>query len=254
MYDTITRRKLLAAVSGGVLATTGGMDPRSIGPEQSAAARSDGDEFDLRVRWRRTYNGRIVDDGSGTGITAGSPASAGRGDDAPIAIDDVAPGDTGSLRFDLRATGASQRVRFRLELSPEYRDRTDVDRSGTNTTLSEVVEVALLAGDTGSAGGCDRFSADATERVVRGTLASIDRSPPRGIELPLSRGGCLEPGNAECVELRWWISDAVGNEIQSNAVAFSVTFAATACETDSDHDDSGPFAGVESIRPRTGVS
>jgi hypothetical protein len=140
-------------------------------------------------------------------------------------LTDVLPGDEGLVTATLTVTGAPVSVDFRADaydfaeggvVEPER----DADDSPDVGELQDLVEVTLWHDRDG-----DR-TLDDDAVLYRGPLAGLSQLRD-GVPL----AGCLEPGE-HVVRLRWSLPASVRNVVQTDGASFSLTFVATACESD----------------------
>lgn len=260
-----SRRKLLASVGVVGTASLGFArgNRRVSGTEPSypnvTYAATEGPE--LRIGWHATYDDgrdgdslRTVSPGTGAWDHDNTAEYADDLDDdgpeGPVGpagpvfdLDDVVPGDSGTLSVGLQIGEESQpgTVWARRLLAGEG-------------ALASVIDIELWY-DTGifGVGGCQGAeSGSFGGPVVTGTLAEPDTSLAAtgsleaGLRLDpgVVTADCLEPGDRLCLGFRWSIDEEVGNAYQGEGMRFALDFGAVSCEF-----DGNPFAaesaGVE---------
>ena len=222
---TLTRRRLLA--SGGVVGLVGftgrtaSVTERT--PDYTSFTHAEPDDGGLRlqVAWYSTYNGALLD------ASREEPTGDGRLDvdgyapdaDGPLLdVDDVLPGDRGTIGIGLLAEGADARVR----LVPEVAGR-----------LADVVDLELWY-DRGpfGVGSCSGTGSRPRSPAIQSTLAAFatEYGPGTGgLALSPGLGRCLPEGNRRCLGIAWSIDDSVGNAYQGSALECSFRFVAESC-------------------------
>lgn len=251
----LTRRKLLVGLGTGFGAATGAaaLAPQAVALPNTTTLQQVDAGVDLRVDWRESYNGSVLE---GADFPAeGSDAPAGPVIDIPNGM----PGDVGRLtvRLSLLSTSAPARVFLSLDLLDEAENgRTEPERKAEDTTptageLPDAVRVAVWYDD----GIFDELPVgernavrDPGESLVtsgaEGTLASVtdtavlgydptapDEEPvPVDPALDTTDHECFQPGETSVlISLGWGISPATGNVIQSDSVRFALRFYAEEC-------------------------
>lgn len=261
---TPTRRQLLAGLGAtGALAlgtrSVGAGDPRYT---QYTYAQTDDTGVDLRVAWYERYNGvrqeRTPDSLSladnQTWIDAAQNGSyvnvSGGADEVVVDTDpvlnlaNVLPGDSGVVVFGLRNEGDPARVTLRA-FGPDGADTPVFAENGVNEPESAVDATAGGEGELGEAVSATVWYDDGlldtsvwagdgapspTEKVLlSGSLGSVLDALSVGIDL--DDYGCLGSDAPHYLGFAWSLPADVGNEVQSDSAAFSLSFTARACES-----------------------
>ncbi|MFD1644433.1 hypothetical protein [Haloarchaeobius litoreus] len=246
MSKLFSRRRLLAGLGAGGIASVGGLALST----EAAKAYPNSDSLastPLRYDWRETYNGTVVDGGTTVTGTDAGPR---------IAITDTVPGDWGTLSIRLQLAddapsgdGVRPFVTLDLTATPEngINDaESHLDDSPNQGELQEFLTVSLWY-DTGTM-GIDAFGAengikDVGERLVHpdasGTLPSVAAvlSTPTLLD-----PGEADPGGDSCLSgddslgfvLGWkFDADAGPNDVnvtQSDGVAFDLGLTIEDCD------------------------
>ncbi|WP_435114990.1 hypothetical protein [Halolamina sp. C58] len=262
----LTRRSVLTALGGVGLGTVAGS--RLLAGERPpfsryTLAQSAEGTGSLRVAWYERYGDEPVE-GSG-GVDAGaadtldpdtSPAYVETAATAVVSLDDVLPGDDGTLVVGLQAIDADLNVwvRPRITLDAENgQTEPELLAEGADTDdgeLDERTDVAYWLDNgvvfgrcNGQRGLLEPRLTTATGSPATGTLRAVTDALSDGVRLPFDGGaGCpdaLPAGGNRCVGFSWEIPETVGNEIQSDVLSFDLEFVATACG-----DDANPFLEV----------
>ena len=244
---TPSRRQLLAGLGGFSLLYGGTAVGRAtFGFEQvdltsHETHQVDETGLDLRVGWRETYNG---------GVRADTTATTGDAPDGPVvALDNVLPGDQGSLTVLAELAGTDTARTARLSLLLDLTDTAENGRTEPEVTdgddtpdvgeLADAIEVAVRY-DTGilgiDAAGGQNGTHDPTEPLVapdaEGTLADVAAALADGIVLTPDAGDgrpCLEAGTAIPVTMTWSIHEDVGNVVQGDSATFRLGIVAEEC-------------------------
>ncbi|QKY19805.1 hypothetical protein B4589_005205 [Halolamina sp. CBA1230] len=264
----LTRRSVLTALGGVGLGTVAGS--RLVAGERPpfsryTLAQSTEGTGSLRVAWYERYNGDPVE-GSG-GVDAGAadtldpetpPAYVDETAGAVVSLDDVLPGDDGTLVVGLQAIEADLNVwvRPRITLDAENgQNEPELLAEGADTDddgeLDELTNVAYWLDNGVVFGSCDGQRGlfepqlvTAAGTAAAGTFRDVTDEFGDGVRLPFDGGdGCpdaLPAGGNRCVGFQWALPESTGNEIQSDVLSFDLEFAATACG-----DDANPFQEVE---------
>jgi hypothetical protein len=222
----LSRRRLLGAAAAGGAASATGVALLSSDAVAYQSSTTVGSEPAIRVDWRETYNGSVVDAGD---ETAEAPA---------LDIGTAQPGDSGTLAFRVAPGPDSEPVHASVSLSLTANDENGVNEperaAGDTTTdrgeLADALEVAAWY-DTGSfgvpgLGGCDGNRDAAETTLVDGSLVDADAALSEGVPLG---GDCLDPDSAVCVGMAWSLPESVGNRIQSDGVETSLSFTVESC-------------------------
>lgn len=224
---TFSRRRLLSTAVAGAAASVTGL---AVGSSDAVAYQSsttvDSDPA-LRVDWRETYNGSVVDGGD---ETTEEPA---------LNIGNAQPGDSGTLAFRVAPESDSAGVHARIALSltgngengRNEPERTAGDQSPDRGELADALEIAAWY-DTGSLGvsglgGCDGNRDAAETTLVDGSLVDADAALSEGVPLG---GDCLDPDSAVCVGISWSLPGSVGNQIQGDSIETALTFTVESCD------------------------
>lgn len=222
-----TRRRLLSTAAIGTSVSVAGVGLTSSDAVAYQSSTTMGSEPSVRVNWRETYNGSVVEAGDETA-------------DGPVLnIGNAQPGDSGSLAFQVtpETSNGAANVRFSLSLDGNNENgRNEPERSAGDTTADrgELGDALVVAAwyDTGSfgvagLGGCDG-DLDAAETVlVDGSLVDADAALADSVSLG---GECLEGNSAACVGISWSLPASVGNRIQGDSVDVSLHFTVESCE------------------------
>lgn len=225
MAVKFTRRRLLGTAAVGAAASVAGLAALSDDTVAYQSSTTVGDGPSVRVDWRETYNGAVVESGDETA------------DEPVLNVGNAQPGDSGSLAFRVEpASDEDARVTFALALTgnrengrnePEVKAGDDTPDRGE---LADALEVAVWY-DTGTLGisgfgGCDgdRDAAEAT--LVDGSLADADDALADGVALG---GDCLAADSGVCVGVSWALPAATGNRIQGDSVETDLSFTVEQC-------------------------
>ena len=224
---TVSRRRLLGTAAAGVAASVTSFAVASSDAVAYQSSTTVDSDPALRVDWRETYNGSVVDDGD---ETAEEPA---------LHIGNAQPGDSGTLAFRVAPETDSVGVHARVALSLTGNDengrnepeRTAGDRSSDRGELADALEIAAWY-DTGSLGvsglgGCDGNRDAAETTLVEGSLVDADDALSAGVPLG---GDCLGPDSAACVGISWSLPRSVSNQIQGDSVETALTFTVESCD------------------------
>jgi len=220
-----TRRRLLgtAAVTAASAAGVAVFSTDAVAYEASTAV---GSGPSIRVDWRETYNGTVVERGD---ETASGPV---------LGVGDAQPGDSGSLAFRVTPELNDGRVRAWFSLSVtenEENGRNEPERAAGDRTpdrgeLADAIETVVWY-DTGSfgvdgLGGCDGDRDAAESTVVDGTLVDANDALADGVRLG---GDCLGADESVCVGISWSLPASVGNRIQGDGVETALSFTVEPC-------------------------
>jgi len=220
----LSRRRLLESAALGGAASVTGLTALASDTVAYQSSTVEGDPS-IRVDWRETYNGSVVDgDGTATG-----PA---------LDIGNAHPGDSGTLAFrvspeDDKAVRASMSLTLTAN-SENGRNEPELvagDTTADRGELADALEVSAWY-DTGSfgvsgLGGCDGDLDAAETTLVDGSLVDADAALAEGVPLG---GDCLDPSNAVCVGIAWSLPRSVGNRIQGDSVGTSLSFTVEPCD------------------------
>lgn len=265
----LTRRKVLASL-GAVGVGSAGLrlaTEDAVAMTHSTTIENPEAPFDLQLEWRESYNGSIVEgeDFPGTG-TVNDP-------DGPVlSLDDVKPGDSGSLtvRLSLVDTDSesSSDARLFMSLGDDWyttaeNDVNEPEEKAGDTTESEGelqdhVNVSIWY-DSGifrelplPTGACNG-QRDPNESLIvpesggGGTVGTIDEVVlalesrfPGGVPIDptgsLPETGenheCISVGESICISLEWALPIGTGNLVQTDGVGFDLGFRAEECSPD----------------------
>lgn len=221
-----TRRRLLSSAVVGAAASTTSLAIVSSDAVAYQSSTTVDSNPAVRVDWRETYNGSVVDDGDETA-------------DGPVLdIGNAQPGDSGTLAFrvspeDDEAVSASMSLTLddNAENGRNEPERVAGDTTGDRGELADALEVSAWY-DTGSfgvsgLGGCDGDLDAAETTLVDGSLVDADAALAEGVALG---GDCLDPSNAVCVGISWSLPSSTGNRIQGDSVETSLSFTVESCD------------------------
>ena len=233
--DRISRRTLLAGITGGSAASLGGLALMTEGSRaytDTMQLQTEAIE-DCVIDWRETYNGATLTD-----TTAGTVSTEPSG--PAISLGNVLPGDSGSLSVRLRivtdGSGGGDGPAVEPKLTVSLRD------GGEPTSIQEYIDIAVWY-DTGlfdvGALGSDNAEHDPGERLVdsgaSGTLGDVAAALEDGVALdasPLTPGAsCLGAEDAVTVTFGWSFppDQADINAAQGDTVEFDIQFDVTQC-------------------------
>jgi hypothetical protein len=255
----LTRRELMAGIGGGSL-VVGGLSLRRRTPRFTnytfAAPADDTTDSLLRIAWYETYNGDFVENHAGTSdgyndtmdpTATPSPVREAsdviEGSGPVLALDDVLPGDRGTLvvglDVDEQATDPVE-IWFRGAVTddaengvnePEYAAGDDTPEAG-ELDEAAVVELWMDESPIGSCDGLRNYDeALRAPLVARAPFASAF-GPSTGVG---SEAGvrlfdtCLDPGTLRCVALSWSLPEDASDRVQGDSLAFDFAFAAGPC-------------------------
>ncbi|MFC7165997.1 hypothetical protein [Halospeciosus flavus] len=267
---TITRRRLLAAAgAAGVLGSGASYASAGTAPaytHYTYAQTTAGSERLVRVAWYETYNGQRIDRSNealalGNQSTWNQTAAAGDFVDDPpqplIDLGNVLPGDHGSVVVGLHGNAAPAAVWLQLMATQSNENgRNEPEQTAGDTTpdIGELVDALQIRiwYDSGVAGlgACNGrrdldVGVDLLDEplLVEGSLRTVGEALANGV--PLATSGteserdCLGQ-DPLCLGLEWSLDADVDNTIQSDSVAFDLSFAAATCEF-----DANPFGGEQ---------
>lgn len=222
-----TRRRLLSTAAIGTSLSAAGVGLSSSDAVAYQSSTTTGSDPSVRVNWRETYNGSVLESGDETV-------------DGPVLnIGNAQPGDSGTLAFQVtpETSDGGANVRFSLALTGnDENGRNEPERTAGDTTadrgeLADALDVAAWY-DTGSfgvsgLGGCDGDRDTAETTLVDGSLVDADAALAEGVPLG---GDCLDPDSTVCVGLSWSLPRSVGNRIQGDSVETSLSFTVEPCD------------------------
>jgi hypothetical protein len=246
-----TRRRILAAVAGGALLSSGTAvamgDGVSYNRHEQLPTQVDGVE--LRVDWKEWYNGAVLE-------RQDTPVDR-SGAQPLIALPGVLPGDSGRVAIGL-STAAEEgqsppvEVRLRVREFPDEREengRSEPERKANDTTpnvgeLQEHLDVVVWY-DSGITvngspiyGECDANLGIGDTELASGTLVDVASPDALGEWQVLDatpkndpdQNPCLRPNENMCLGLQWTVPEEVSNVIQGDSVSFAVDFAVRQCQ------------------------
>jgi hypothetical protein len=223
----LTRRHLLSSAVIGISASVTSLAVASSDAVAYQSSTTVDSNPAVRVDWRETYNGSVVD---GSGETTDGPA---------LHIGNATPGDSGTLTFRVSPENGDEAVSASMSLTLDENaenGRNEPERVAGDTTadrgeLADALEVSAWY-DTGSfgvsgLGGCDGDQDAAETTLVDGSLVDADAALAEGVPLG---GDCLGPSSAVCVGVSWSLPRSVGNRIQGDSVETSLSFTVEPCD------------------------
>lgn len=240
----VTRRKLLSGAGAlGFLTLTTGLG-RGMMSEPVAFNRSmtvEGDNgLDLRLDWRETYNGEVVE-GEETLDEHRNNVS-----EALLDLGGVMPGDSGTVVLtptilDSEGNPTNGRLYMYTHVGEEpYRENgvtEPEEKAGDDTPnqgeLQDYIDLTVWY-DSGMMVSCDgNFNID--EPVIIGGNDSqntlFDIIEESDSENPIPIDDCLRSEEELCLGLKWSIPEEIGNIIQTDSVDFGLTFGVTPCDS-----------------------
>jgi len=230
-----TRRHLLTSVGVAGVGAYGFLRLRGAStatpPDQyTNYTIADTDGPRLIVGWYSTYNGALLSgsplddtewDANATDSYVDDVATV-LADDPAVDVDNLLPGDSGTLSIGLFADSEPVRVWARLG-------------STDSGPLSEAVSIEAWY-DTGifGVGGCQGAEAGPSFDPITDSGATLadPGALVDGVEINPGAfdNGVLEAGQRVCVALAWKLPETAGNELQNTAVGFDLQFAAVAAD------------------------
>ena len=235
----LNRRDLLAGIGVGAvgLATLSGVTGRFGSSPAYTHYTYAAPKSLVRVAWFETYNGDVLEVQNGSTVTNGttvldpdeSPAYV---DDVPgpvVTLDNLLPGDEGTLivGFEAVDTSAEVRLRPRLTATDENGIVEPEAAAGDTTATDGELQDALLVEcwrDSSLLGGCDGRRGLGDTTITTGTLRSVsDEYGADGIAI-----GCLDGGENRCLGLSWRF-DPTSADTQTDSVTFDLVCEATSC-------------------------
>jgi len=223
----LTRRHLFSSAVVGISASVTSFAVASSSAIAYQSTTTVGSDPSVRVDWRETYNGSVVDTDDET-------------TDSPVLhIGNAQPGDSGTLAFRVTPEygdhGANARFSLSLTANRENGLNEPEKAAGDTTTdrgeLADALDVSAWY-DTGSfgvsgLGGCDGNLDVGETTLVDGSLVDADAALAEGVPLG---DDCLGPDSAVCVGIAWSLPRSVGNQIQGDSVETSLSFTVEPCE------------------------
>jgi len=241
----ITRRHLLTSVGIAGVGTYGFL--RLHGASTAAPtyqytnytiAESDGPR--LLVGWYSTYNGAVLsgaplDNGEWDGTATDSYIDGVEtvlADNPAVDVDNLLPGDSGTLSVGLFADSEPLRAWARL------------GSKGTGP-LSEAIKIEVWY-DTGifGIGGCQGAESGSSIDPITDTDATLADPGDLvdGVELNpgIFDNGVIEADQQVCIALAWELPETAGNELQNTAASFDLEFVGVSA--DGFDDGTTPFS------------
>jgi len=221
-----TRRRLLSAAGVGVAFGTA-LTAFSGDTVAYQSSTTMGDDVEIRVEWRETYNGSVVESGD---ESAEGPV---------LHVGNAQPGDSGTLAFRVAPeTAGGARVTFSLSVTENAENgRNEPERKADDDTpsrgeLGDAVDVSVWY-DTGAfgvseLGGCDGDQSTAETTLVDGSLLDADDALANGVRLG---GDCLSGDEGVCLGLEWSLPASSGNAIQGDSVETDLSFTVEPCDS-----------------------
>jgi len=258
----LSRRKILGATAAvGVAGAGAGVGTSALFSDEESFDDNSitAGELDLYV----DYTTSVDQDGAGTGSTTGSGTIQG-GVSGEYQIADVKPGDSGELEFDPKIVdnsgwvfvgsvdGVTDYENGRTEPEAEVDDsgggnlNDGTNNGAPNGELSEAIQVTVKYNDPNDGerelnNPADYTLADLLKELESGFL--LDGKPFSG-DLTGTQPYPSSPNQSEQngpgVVIEWEVPTSVGNEIQSDAVEFDITFAALQSRNNGEPEN--PFA------------
>lgn len=233
--NSISRRRLLAGLTGGGAASVVGLAALTEGGRAypNTMQLQTGEIDGLVLDWRETYNGTTLTDTT-AGTTTVSPSGP------VISLGNVLPGDTGSLSVRLRIDAEAVEGNGGPEVAPELTFSLTSELASPG--IQEFIDAAVWY-DTGLFGigplGADNARRDPGERLVTsgasGTLGEVSAALEDGVTLDPSPtipgASCLGPDSSITVTFGWSFPPDQENinVVQGDTVTFDVQFNATQC-------------------------
>lgn len=216
-----TRRRLLSVAGVGV-ASAATFTALSTGSVAYQSSTTVGSEPTIRVDWRETYNGSVVESG-------------GENDGPIFDLGNVLPGDSGTLAFrvtpETEEGGAHATFALELTASTHNTDSEPAAETTADSDIGDAIQTAVWY-DTGTFGvegfgGCDGNRDAAETTLVDGTLRDADIELRDGVPLG---GDCLGADQSVCVGIEWSLPASTGNPIQGDSAETRLSFTVEPCE------------------------
>lgn len=275
---TFTRRRLLRSVGAAGFVTAGaGLGLRTLDGRRppytryTYAATQDTGDRRVRVAWYETYNGEFQEAQNGSSETNATlvldadadPAYVEEASGPAITLSNLLPGDSGTLVVGLLAEEITESdggvdVWLRATLTEDCENgvnepeslatgeddpmgETDcAEEAGIGTgELGDALEVALWRDDgLAGVGACDGRLGVGETPFVEGPLSTVTT----GTDLATGRrvGGCLDQGATQCIGFAWELPAVSPNDLQSDSVAFDLSFVGVPCDSGNPFEDGGP--------------
>ncbi|MFT4931509.1 MAG: hypothetical protein ACI91T_001386 [Natronomonas sp.] len=247
--ERFKRRTVLAGLGAGAIGATIGVAALGRGGRppytKYTYAESQGDREALRVAWYETYNGRTIEtqsDDTAANVSEtldpdGEPLYVADAPGPVIEIENVLPGDSGTLHVGLEAV-AEDPVTVSMTGSLDANDENGFTEpelaAGDVSAVGELasnLEVTIWA-DTGidllgGVGACDGEQGLGESTIESGTLETVFGALQEGVPLVECLG---TDARTYCLGLRWRLPEGTGNEVQSDGATFTLAFAPSLCE------------------------
>lgn len=223
----LSRRRLLGSVAATGAVSVTGLGVFATDGIAYTESTTVGTQPSVRIEWRETYNGDIVETGTESA-------------DGPILhIDDVQPGDQGTLAFRVSpAEDVAARTTFSLSMTgnaenginePE-RKAGDASTGEGNGELADALDLVVWF-DTGAygverLGGCDATHDPGETTLVDGSLVDADAALNDGVLLGEE---CLGIDESTCIGISWALPEATGNLVQTDRIGTDLSFAVQSC-------------------------
>lgn len=263
MTHTYNRRTILASLGAVGAVVFGSQAVRGRDPPYTQYTYAQTGETGLRlsVAWYETYNGAFVeatDQSSETNATlvtdpGQAPFYVANASGPLLTLDNVLPGDSGSLLIGLLAEQVPTEIEgmdvwFRPILTANLENEVtepesvagDEDDPGDGSSVGELADALQVQFfmDDGLIGGCDgNFWIDDTPLSQNAPLSTV--FPQLGDGISLTDGGCLQDGQRQCLGLTWNLPEGTTNAVQTDSLSFDLEFIGVAC------GGSNPFGGSQ---------
>ncbi|WP_256300404.1 hypothetical protein [Haloarchaeobius salinus] len=191
----------------------------------------------VRIAWFETYNGGVLAGQNGSTVTNGtavldpaeSPAYVDGVSGPVVTLDNLMPGDEGTLVVGFQAVDTPAQVRLLPQLSATDENgivEPEAVAGDTTTDVGELQDALLVEiwRDSSLFGGCDGRRGLGDTTLTTGSLQSVsDEYGPEGIDL-----GCLDGGENRCLGLAWRF-DPDSADTQTDSVTFDLVCEAVGC-------------------------
>ncbi|MFD1645260.1 hypothetical protein [Haloarchaeobius litoreus] len=235
----LNRRDLLAGIGAGAvgLATLSGVSGAfGSSPAYTHYTYAAPNSL-VRVAWFETYNGDVLEVQNGSTVTNGttvldpdeSPAYVENASGPVVTLDNLMPGDEGTLVVGFEAVDTPAQVRLLPQLAATAENgivEPEVVAGDTTPTTGELQDALLVEvwRDSSLLGGCDGRRGLGDTTITSGTLQHVsDEYGPEGIDI-----GCLDGGESSCLGLAWRF-DPVSADTQTDSVTFDLVCEAVSC-------------------------
>lgn len=213
----LTRRRLLAGISSaGILGAVAGRQTMAVFSDTETLAENgvSGSELDLRLAWRETHNGELLES---IGACGGDDADAYvDNEEAVLTFDEAEPGDRGSIAACVSPLGSDVSLWVRLTLvdAAENGITAVEERAGDETPERGELQDNLLV-TVREQTDCSRPDGS-TAPLASGVVSDV-------VSGPLGSGRKLE---SRCLSLVWELPDDVPPTVLSDSIAFALEFTA----------------------------